>query len=326
MMFDENNAVKSCMKTKRITKKDFHGVWAALPTPWKRDGKLDHKIFTHDIARCCKAGVHGVYSGGTTGEFYTQDFDLFVEINEVMIETAHRHGTPMQAGCTALDTAQACKRIRRACQLGADIIQIALPFWLEMDDQETLDFFETIADTAGSTPIVHYDTGRSKRRISSPLYRRILSRVPTLWGTKFGGSDVYVVKQITQLNPDLRVFIGEHVLASATPLGATGAYSSLVTINPAWMLEYYEACRMRSWGRAFEIQNEVNTLFAAFDEVLVSPNLQDTAIDRILGQLAGFLKCPLEAKPPYRHGTREDLKRLRAWMKKHLPHVMKIEK
>ncbi|MBI4024178.1 MAG: dihydrodipicolinate synthase family protein [Verrucomicrobia bacterium] len=306
----------------KFTKDDLQGMWAALPTPWKRNGDFDRKTFAGDIARCCKAGMHGLYSGGTTGEFYTQDFDLFSEINETLVKTAHAHGKPVQAGCTALDTAQARKRVQRARRFGADIIQIALPFWLQLDDQETVAFFEAIADAAGPTPIVHYDTGRSKRRISPELYQQIIRRVPTLWGTKFGSSDIYDVRLITLANPGLKVFVGEHVLASATPMGATGAYSSVVLINPRWMIEYFDACRDGRWARAFEIQNQVCRLFVAFGQVFVTQGLQDTAVDRVFGRLTGFLKCSLQSKPPYRASTEEDLRRLQAWVKKNMPEIL----
>jgi len=311
------------MTTTPFKHHNLHGVWAALPTPWKKDGSLDRKTFTADIARICRAGVHGVYSGGTTGEFYSQDFDLFCEINETLVKTAHVHGTPVQAGCTALDTAQAQKRITFARKIGADAIQIALPFWLELDDAEVLAFFEAVADSAGKLPIIHYDTGRAKRRVSPSLYQQILKRVPTLWGTKFGGDNIWSIKHITTVNPQLRVFTGESIFASAIPMGATGMYSAFVNINPVWMLEYYEAGRTRNWKRAFELQDEVCTLLMGLFQ-LKSPNLQDTALDRILGQLAGFLKCPLEGKPPYRSGTREDLRRWREWVQKTLPHVLQL--
>lgn len=308
----------------RFTRDRLHGVWSALPIPWGRDGTLDRRLFIRDIARICDARVHGVYSGGTTGEFYAQDFETFCEVNEVLIRTAHAHGTPVQAGCTALDTGEACRRVRHARKLGADVIQIALPFWLEMDDGEVLRFFAAVAEAAGPTPIVHYDTIRSKRRISPKLYQRICARVPTLWGTKFGGTDIWSVKCITMANPNLRVFTGEHILASATPMGATGSYSSVVNANPAWMLGYYEACRTGDWDRAFRLQHEVAVLLAGLGEVS-TPNLQDTAEDRMLGQLAGFMKCPLEGKAPYRSGTRGDLLRFRAYVKRRIPHVLRLQ-
>src|ERR1041384_5780706 len=99
------------MKRSKFAHNDLHGVWSALPTAWKKNGSLHRGPSGPDLARICKAGVHRVYSGGTTGEFYVQDFDLFCELNEILVRTAHAHGTPVQAGCTALDTAQAQKRV-----------------------------------------------------------------------------------------------------------------------------------------------------------------------------------------------------------------------
>lgn len=311
------------MKHPSITKNDLHGIWSALPTPWKENGSLDPQLYGEDITRLCKTGIHGVYSGGTTGEFYVQDFELFAKVNRVLVKTAHRYKKRVQAGCTALNTDEACKRTAFACKIGADIIQIALPFWLELDDREVIFFFEAIAKVAGQTPIVHYDTDRSKRRISPKLYREICRKVPTLWGTKFGASDLWEIRQITRENPELKVFVGEHILASATPMGVTGAYSSLVNVNPEWILEYYEACRTANWSCAFRLQDEACKLIKAIFEEIVTPNMQDTARDRILGQLAGFLKCPLKSKTPYRSATSEDLERMRAWTRKNLPHILK---
>lgn len=304
-----------------ITRNQLRGIWAALPLPWQADGRLDREIYAHDIRSCCEAKVHGIYSGGTTGEFYVQDFAMFCEINRVMTETAHEHGVPVQAGCTALSTDEVCKRARFAREIGADLIQLALPFWLELDDAEVIQFFAAVAKAAGDVPLVHYDTGRSKRRISPGLYQQICREVPTLWGTKFGGADVFAVKQITLANPDLRVFVGEHALASATPMGATGAYCALVLMNPAWMIEYYEACRDRSWNRAFEIQDEIAVLFSVLGS-LPTPGLQDSALDRIFGQVDGFLRCPISCKLPYRSGTEADLECVREWVHERLPHLL----
>ena len=312
------------MKIRSIEREQLCGIWAALPLPWRKDGSLDAALFSRDVARCCVSGVHGVYSGGTTGEFYAQDFECFSEVNRIMTETAHAHNVPVQAGCTALSTSEACKRVRYACDIGADIIQIALPFWLELDDDEVVAFFADIATVAGDTPIVHYDTVRSKRRISPKLYHRLCRVVPTLWGTKFGGADTYSVRQITLANPDLKVFVGEHILASSVPMGATGCYSALALLSPSWMIKYYEACHSRCWDRAFEIQNEVNRMFAQLGN-LPTPGLQDTALDRIFCQVDQFLECTLDSKGPYRNSTQKDLEHVRSWVRENLPHILHSE-
>jgi len=301
---------------------ELRGVWAALPTPWTPDGKLNREIFQHDIARICRAPVHGVYSGGTTGEFYAQDFARFVEVNECLVQTSHANGEPVQCGCTALSTRQAVERVRYARSIGADAIQIALPFWLELDDDETLQFFEDIGSAAEELPIIHYDTSRSKRRITPALYSKICQRVPTVQGAKFGGADMHAIRQITLANPRLRLFTGEHILASGTPMGVTGSYSSVVLINPKWMVDYFEACRTENWPKAFGCQQVVSRLFAAFPKCFHTPNLQDTAIDRIFGQLGGVLHCPLVGEKPYRHGTGEDLARLKEWVKQEIPELL----
>jgi dihydrodipicolinate synthase/N-acetylneuraminate lyase len=302
----------------------LEGIWSALPTPWRPDGSLDTDTFRADIARVCGARVNGVYSGGTTGEFYVQDFALFAQVNRALVETARAHRTPVQVGCTALATDEACRRAAFARELGADGVQVALPFWMELDDEEVLAFFAAVAEAAGDLMIIHYDTERARRRIAPKLYRAIRERVPTLAGLKLTGGDLHLLGRICAANPELRVFVGEHLLASATPLGARGSYSSAVNVNSRWMLDYWRACRSGDWTTAFRIQAEVRTLFDGFER-FVTRGMRDTAIDRILGRLAGFLRCPLEGKPPYRHGCEEDLRQLREWAREKLPHLFAIE-
>jgi dihydrodipicolinate synthase/N-acetylneuraminate lyase len=302
----------------------LEGIWSALPTPWRPDGGLDVNTFRGDVARLCDARVNGVYSGGTTGEFYVQDFPLFAEINRALVETARAHRTPVQVGCTALSTDEACRRAAFARGLGADGVQVALPFWMDLDDDEVLAFFSAVAEAAGDLMLIHYDTERARRRIAPKLYAVIRERVPTLAGVKFTGGDLHALGRICSGNPGLRVFIGEHLLASATPLGARGSYSSVVNVDPRWMLDYWHACRDGDWTRAFRIQSEVRTLCDGFER-FVTRGMRDTAIDRILGRLAGFLRCPLESKGPYRHGVEEDLQRLREWTRERLPHLFAAE-
>src|SRR5437868_4595374 len=119
-----------------LTGKTLRGVWAALIVPWTDRDELDTKRYVKEVRSYGPTGVHGIYTGGTTGEWYAQDDDTFERIAKITCEEGHDVGLPVQIGCTAMSTRTVRKRIRAAKRAGADGIQIALPFWLELKDDE----------------------------------------------------------------------------------------------------------------------------------------------------------------------------------------------
>lgn len=46
-----------------LTRETFIGPWAGLPVAWQDDYSFDESTYRSDVARCCAAGVPGVYTG-----------------------------------------------------------------------------------------------------------------------------------------------------------------------------------------------------------------------------------------------------------------------
>ena len=200
------------MKTPRIkplTRKTLSGVWSALILPWTAKDTLDAKRFAQEIRSYAGTGVSGIYTGGTTGEFYAQDDATFAQVTEIACREAHAIGLPVQIGVSALSTLTVKQRVKVAKKFKADALQIALPFWLELKDDEVKRFVKEVAAAAGNTPIILYVTGRSKRKIDAKLMGELVREVPTFIGTKDTGLDAKSVKAILRVAPDLAIFGGE---------------------------------------------------------------------------------------------------------------------
>ena len=56
-----------------LTRDDLKGPWAGLPVAWDENLGFDEKAYRTDLERACKTGVPGVYTAGTTGEFYAME-------------------------------------------------------------------------------------------------------------------------------------------------------------------------------------------------------------------------------------------------------------
>ncbi len=313
---------KKSAKLTPLTRKTLRGVWCALIVPWTDRDELDSRRLVKEVRAYGGTGVHGVYTGGTTGEFYAQDDTTYEKITHTVCDEAHALGLPVQIGASALSTRTARRRIRVALRAGADAIQIALPFWLELKDDEVQRFVREIVAEAGKTPVVLYLTGRSKRKIAPEFFGELAAEFPTFIGTKDTGLDVPALKAVLKAAPGLAVFGGEDFLEKI-PAGGRGGYCSITGLNAGQVVELYTLCAA---GRLAEAKPLALALNRYTYEALVNPlvkeaGLWDSAIDRIQ-RVAGGGVVGLRCQSPYRSGTEQHVKRLIAWCRKHTPELL----
>src|SRR5690606_36771242 len=111
-----------------LTREQASGPWAGLPVAWREDWSFDEETYRIDVGRVCDAGVPGVYTCGTTGEFYAMEWDEFQAITRATVEECQERSTPVMIGVTSTHTLGAQRRAAYAAEAGADAIQLALPF------------------------------------------------------------------------------------------------------------------------------------------------------------------------------------------------------
>src|SRR5580698_4391860 len=121
-----------------LTSETVKGMWAGLRVPWDAQDQLDENALRENVRRVCKAGVPGVYTHGTTGEFYAQSEGEWKRVVDATVEESKPWNIPTQIGCTALWTAEVIRRVAYSQKVGADGVQIAFPFWLELTDDQAV--------------------------------------------------------------------------------------------------------------------------------------------------------------------------------------------
>lgn len=313
------------MSIQPLTRESLRGVWPALIVPWNDRDEVDEPTLAAEVHHYARCGVHGVYTGGTTGEFYAQDDATFDRITAVVCQAAHAVGLPAQIGCTALSTRTARQRIRRAMAEGADGIQIALPFWLELKDDEAVGFLRDVAAAAGTVPFVLYHTLRAKRKLPPAMLGALAAELPTFIGMKDTGCDVPTLQAILKEAPKLAVFGAEHDLVAKTRAGAKGTYSSVTGLNARWIVSLYEACAAQDWGRATRLEAPVARLMnEALIPMVREDGLLDSAVDRVQ-RIVGGGAVNLICQPPYRSATPGHVERLRAWCRREVPELLPPE-
>lgn len=304
-----------------LTRSTLRGVWCALIVPWTETDELDPRRWAEEIRSYAGTGVHGVYTGGTTGEFHAQDDGLFAELARIGCAEAHGIGLPIQLGVTALSTRTVRKRIEIALAAKADAVQVALPFWLELKDDEVKRFVREVAAAAAPTPLVLYLTNRSKRKIAPELMAEIAAEVPTFVGTKDTGLTVPALRAMLRAVPDLAVFGGEDFFEKV-PFGGGGGYCSVTGFNARKVVEFYTLCAGGKLDRAAPLARAFHRyLHEAVIPMISVDGLPDQAVDRIQ-RVAGGGTCGLRCQSPYRSGTAAHVTRLSDWCRRHTPEIL----
>jgi dihydrodipicolinate synthase/N-acetylneuraminate lyase len=300
----------------------LRGIWAGLTMCWDERDRLDETSYRANIEGMCRAGVHGIYTTGSTGEFYAIDFDEFRRMVDIQAEICGRHKMPLQIGCNADSTRKAIQLLEYAAgkpEVGA--AQVVVPYWMELTDRELLQFFKDLYRACPDLPLVHYNIPRAKRYLLGPDYRKVLDVAPNLIGVKFSyaGANFGNLQDALLLTPGLSYFVGENLLASAMMLGARGSYSSLICTNPSFMLTMYEHASRGRWQEAIEMQKLAARFFTeaiAFIEAR-GEGAMDPVFDKGLAVASGCAVGSQRIRAPYIGWSDDSVLALRQWLRQH---------
>ena len=102
----------------RLTRENLHGVWAAIATPFDEENRFDEAVFRENLRRLHGAGVHGIYTTDSDGEFYAIELDEFKHIVDVFADETQRLGVPTMVGVTWCNTKGMTDRASYAAQRG----------------------------------------------------------------------------------------------------------------------------------------------------------------------------------------------------------------
>jgi 4-hydroxy-tetrahydrodipicolinate synthase len=218
---------------RRLTRENLAGVWAAIATPFDEHDHFDEDVFRENVRRLHKAGVHGVYTTDSDGEFYAIELAEFRRIVDVFADEAERLGLATQVGVTWPNTQGMLDRLRYAADRGILGAHVGHPFFMPMTPRSYAAFWADVqAAVPGWFGLVHYNTPRVHNTQRGSDYAVLQIAVPNLIGTKHVGSDVGEFMAVVTEAPQLSHFTGEHAFTPFVFLGARGIYSWFANFNP----------------------------------------------------------------------------------------------
>ena len=133
----------------------FEGIYTPVITPYRDDFSIDYERLAEIVDFLIEAGVHGIISAGTTGEYYAQTmaerFDLMKFIQQQI-----KGRTSYIVGTGSIRTEESIEYAKAAAEVGADAILVATPPYALPTEHENA-LHALAIDRAANLPILLYN-------------------------------------------------------------------------------------------------------------------------------------------------------------------------
>ena len=304
---------------KPLASHEIRGNWATLLSTWSDDESLHVPRMESQIDALIAAGVNGIYSHGTAGEFHTQTEAEFDQISHLLASKCEAASMPFQIGVSHMSAQISLDRLRRVVSLRPSAVQVILPDWFPVTEEESYRFLARMAEVAGDIGLVLYNPPHAKVVLSPCQLAQLAERVPALVGIKVAGGPNHWYAQMERLFDQLSVFIPGHVLASGVAQGAHGAYSNVACLSPKVAQWWYELTQTNLHA-ALEFEQRIVRFM---DEQIVPFITRDkycnAACDRLLAQIGNWTEVGSRMRWPYRSIPSSEAERLRPLLHELLP-------
>ncbi|MDO5371023.1 dihydrodipicolinate synthase family protein [Paracoccus sp. (in: a-proteobacteria)] len=184
----------------------LEGIYTPLVTPLKEDGAFDLVRLEELVERLIEKGVHGLISGGSTGENYAQTVEERLELARFV--TARVNGRlPVIVGTGAMRTPDSIALAQGAREMGADGLLLGTPPYAVPTERENA--LNALAiDRAADLPIILYNyPGRMGVEMGRDFLDRV-GRSRNVIGIKESSGDINRVHLLARDYPHIQLSCG----------------------------------------------------------------------------------------------------------------------
>ncbi len=306
----------------KLTSQNLRGNWGTLLLPLGSDDHIDYPVLNGELDYLITAGLDGIYSNGTAGEFYNQTEDEFDGICELLGRKCAAAGIRYQIGVSHPSPVTSLERLKRSLYLKPDAFQVILPDWVIMTKEEQIIFLQKMAAEAGGIPIVLYNPPHAKQVLTPEDYHSLKESVPTLIGIKVAGGNAEWYRKMREQATHLSVFVPGHKLATGLKESvAAGSYSNIACLSPKGAQAWW-ALMQTDLDKALEIQQRILNFFEECIIPYQHAGFSNPALDKFLAAVGGWFPIGTRLRWPYRWIPQDEVVAARAKAKMHIPELL----
>ena len=276
---------------------DIRGIIPAIVTPFNDDETINEAELRNQVRRQLDAGAHGLFPGGTNGEFYALSGDERQFVLEVVLDETRRR-IPVYAGTGAVTTREAIDLSKRAAAAGADALSLVTPYYGAASQEELVAHFTAVA-RAVDLPVVIYNIPARTGNVIKPETVGRLAHVDNIVGVKDSSGDWdNLLAYLEQGGDKLAVLCGnDSLILRGLQAGAAGSITGVANVYPETMVGIHEAWRAGDEAKAQEFQDSIANLRAVFKHG--NPNTVVKIATRLLGYEVGQCRAPFNRLPEF---------------------------
>lgn len=244
----------------------LEGIYTPVITPFHRDGSIDFDALADLVERLVTAGVHGLISGGSTGENYAETIEERLAIARFVVERV-KGRIPVVIGTGAMRTPDSIALAVGARDMKADAILLGTPPYSVPTERENA--LNALAiDRAADLPIILYNY---PGRMSVEMGREFLDRVgrsKNVIGIKESSGDINRVHLLARNYPHIQMSCGMD--DQALEFFAWGAQSWICggsNFLPEEHIALYETCVIKGdFAKGRRIMSAMLPLMAVLEQ------------------------------------------------------------
>lgn len=242
----------------------LHGIVTALVTPFREDERIDCSAWQGLIDAQIAAGVHGLFVGGSTGEFFAQDLEeRTMALRFVRQAAAGRVPVYGNVGC--ITTRDTVKLALAAQAEGVDVLAVVTPYYVKPSQDELAEHYIEVC-RAVHLPVLAYNFPQHGGvEILPETVARVAGQCENLAGIKDSSGSMERLTGYLEAAPprEFAVLIGpENLAVAGLAKGCAGVVSGSANIAPRLFVDLYRACREGQTEAARRLQSLVDQLIS----------------------------------------------------------------
>ncbi len=285
-----------------LSSDEIFGNWATLLLATDKKGDIDYSKLNEEIDVLISSCPNGIYSNGTSGEFYSQSEEEFLKVSELLAQKCEKAGIPFQIGVSHMSPQISLERLKQVKHLKPGAVQVILPDWFPVTLEEALVFLQKMEQEAEGIPLVLYNPPHAKKQLSPKDWAYLKKHVPSLVGLKIfdANGDENWYSEMRRYSEGLSVFIPGHRLVTGIKNGANGAYSNLACLNPFAAQKWFNLIN-EDLEAALELEKRINRFMKEFIEpFIVKDYYPNHACDRFMAMIGGWTDVGSKLRWPYK--------------------------
>jgi 4-hydroxy-2-oxoglutarate aldolase len=274
-------------------KKNLHGVFPPITTPFNSDGELLIDKFKENLARWAEAPLAGVTVLGSNGEAHLlSDHERLALVREARASVVGDR--TLIAGAGKESTRLTQEFVRKVADLGADYALVGMPSYYKarMTDDALFTHYWSVADDA-PVPILIYNAPIFTGISASAAVLERLAAHENIAGMKESSGNLPLQAEVRRRTPErFEILVGSApTLFPALVQGAIGGIVAIACALPAQMTEIYELFRAGNWTAAAALQRRMTPMAEAVTGGFGVPGLKYAM--SLMGYFGGEARLPL---------------------------------